>query len=81
MSADTRAIRTARRRLAIFWVLTILYLVVIGALLITLHDVLGIVFIAVLVCSWFLVRWPAAKPHFAVLRDARRTKGLLPGAE
>jgi hypothetical protein len=74
MSAETRAIRTARHRLAIFWVLTVIYLVIIGALLVTLHDVLGIAFIAVLVCSWFLVRWPSARPHFAVRREARLRK-------
>lgn len=74
MSTESQPLRTARRKLAIFWVFTVVYLTVIVALLITLHDVLGIIFIVVLVWSWLLLRWPAAKPHFAVLREARLKK-------
>lgn len=75
MSKSSITVRKARRMVSIFWALTAVYLALIVALLVTLHDVLGVVFIAVLVCSWLLIRWPAAKPHFAVLRDARRKKG------
>lgn len=73
---DPQPVRKARQRVAVFWLSTVIYLAVVTALLITLHDVLGVIFIAVMACSWFFLRWPQAKPHFAVLREARRKKEL-----
>jgi hypothetical protein len=72
--ANARTIRTARWMVAAFWFFTVVYLTLITALMITLHDALGVIFIAILACSWFFIRLPDAKPHFAVLRDARRIK-------
>lgn len=63
---------------AAFWLFTVIYLVLITALVISLHDALGVIIIAVLACSWFFIRLPDAKPHFAVLRDARRIKTSPP---
>lgn len=58
---------------SVFWVFTALYLVLSVALLVT-RGAFGLIFIAILAYSWFFQGWPDTKPHFAVLRCARRMK-------
>jgi hypothetical protein len=71
MMAGTRAIRTARRMVAVFWAFTALYLALSIALLVT-RGPFGLIFIALLAYSWFFQGWPDTKPHFKVLRNSRQ---------
>jgi hypothetical protein len=65
-------LRRSRRMVAVFWVFTILYVVLSVALLVT-RGAFGLIYVAILAWSWFFQGWPDTKPHFKVLREARQT--------
>jgi hypothetical protein len=71
MKTTEPKLRRARRMVAVFWVFTVLYIALSVSLLV-IRGPLGLIFIAILAYSWFFQGWPDTKPHFAVLRDARR---------
>lgn len=68
---DTGPVRTARRMVAIFWAFTVLY-VALGVALIVTRGAAGLIFVAILAFAWFFRGWPDTRPHFKVLREARR---------
>lgn len=66
-------LRRARRMVVVFWVFTVLYVLLSAALLVT-RGVSGLIFIAIMAWSWVFQGWPDTKPHFKVLREARQAR-------